>query len=142
MGAVVQTSTGGSEFLEAFCAKASANNREAILPSGIFSFFCKDLSPSRTGFSKSKVVLMQQMLSTTSSDVNPAPPRSNSDSVVWRQATGPGKRPSLNLHQTTLDRENRRFGAGFHAELCKDVADMRFDGEFVGGEDAGDILVG
>jgi hypothetical protein len=47
-----------------------------------------------------------------------------------------------NLHQTTLDRENRRLGARFHAELCQDVADMRFDGEFVGFEDAGNVLVG
>ena len=75
MGAVVHTSTGGSVFLEAFRAKASANNREAIFPSGIFSIFCKDLSPSRTGFSKSKVVLMHQMLSVISSDVNPKTPK-------------------------------------------------------------------
>jgi hypothetical protein len=65
---------GGSEFLEAFRAKASANNREAIFPSGIFSLFCKDLSPSRTSFSKSKVVLMHQMLNAISSDVNPETP--------------------------------------------------------------------
>jgi hypothetical protein len=75
MGAVAQTSMGGSEFLEAFRAKASANNREAIFPSGIFSFFCKDLSPSRTGFSKSNVVLMHQMLSLISSDVKPETPK-------------------------------------------------------------------
>ena len=48
----------------------------------------------------------------------------------------------LNLNQTTLDREDRCFGAGFHAELCKDVADMRFDGEFIGCEDAGDVFIG
>jgi len=42
------------------------------------------------------------------------------------------RKPFLNLHQTTLDRENRRFGAGFHAELCQDIADMRFNCEFVG----------
>ena len=52
------------------------------------------------------------------------------------------RKPFLKLHQTTLDCENRRFGARFHAELCKDVANMRFDGEFVCNEDAGDILVG
>ena len=52
------------------------------------------------------------------------------------------RKPFLNLHQTTLDRKNRRFCAGFHAELCQNIADMRFDGEFVGCEDAGDVLVG
>ena len=59
-------------------------------------------------------------------------------------ASGPMivRKPFLNLHQTTLDCENRRFGARFHAELCKDVANMRFDGEFVCNKDAGDILVG
>jgi len=71
MGAAVQANVAGSELPAASRAKASASNRDAILPSGIFSLFCKDLSPSRTGFSKSKVVLMHQMLSDFSSDVNP-----------------------------------------------------------------------
>jgi hypothetical protein len=40
-----------------------------------------------------------------------------------------------------LDSKDCRLGAGLHAELCEDVADMCLDGEFAGGEDAGDVFV-
>ncbi|MEI6607628.1 MAG: hypothetical protein WCP35_20160 [Verrucomicrobiota bacterium] len=72
MGADIHWSTGLSALPQASLVNAPASNRDAILPSGIFSFFCRDFSPSKIGFSKSKIVPMHQMLSASPSDVNAA----------------------------------------------------------------------